>query len=160
MNARDFLLLAAPLALATMPLHARVQTPVEAGHRLPAELAGAERTLEAFHQALRSGDRTAALALLAEDALIYESGHAETKAEYAAHHLDADMAFAREVPGKKVRRRGGSAGPLVWLTTEERTTGTYKEKTVDRRTTETALLRSEAGRWLIVHLHWSSTAAR
>lgn len=157
---RCFLLIAAPVAMTTVPLHAQVQTPSAKGPRLLAELAGPERTLNAFHQALRTGDKTAALALLAEDALIYESGHAETKPEYAAHHLDADIAFAKEVPGTTVRRRGGSAGPLVWLTTEGRTTGTYKGKVVDRRTTETALLRSDAGKWLIVHLHWSSAAAK
>lgn len=160
MNGRDFLLFAALLTLSAAPLHASVQIPVQAEPRLSAELAGAERALEDFHQALRTGDKRAALAMLADDALIYEAGHAETKPEYAAHHLDADIAFAKAVPGTTVRRRGGSAGPLVWLTTEGRTTGTYKGKAVDRRTTETTLLRSDAGKWLIVHQHWSSAATR
>jgi ketosteroid isomerase-like protein len=127
---------------------------------LPANLRGAEEALNSFHQALRAGDRKAALALLAQDALIYESGHAEGKTEYAAHHLDADIAFAKEVPGTTVSRHGGSAGTIVWLTTEGRATGNYKGKAVNRQTTETALLRSDAGKWRIVHLHWSSAAAK
>ena len=157
---RGFLLIAAPLALTTVPLHAQVQTPSKKEVQLPAELAGAERTLNAFHQALRSGDKTAALGLLAEDARIYESGHAETKSEYGAHHLEADIAFAKEVPGTTVSRHGGSAGTIVWLTTEGRATGNYKGKAVSRQTTETAVLRSDAGKWRIVHLHWSSAAAK
>lgn len=160
MNIRDFLLFAAPLLMTAPPLHASIPTSVKAGSQPSAELAGAERALEDFHQALRGGDKTAALAMLADDALIYESGHAETKPEYAAHHLDADIAFAKAVPGKTVRRRGESASSLVWFTTEGRTTGTYKGKAVDRRTTETALLRSDAGKWVIVHLHWSSAASK
>jgi hypothetical protein len=109
---------------------------------------------------LRSGDRKAALALLARDALIYESGHAEGKSEYAAHHLDADIAFAKAVPGTTTKRTGGMAGQVAWLTSEGRTTGTFKGKALDRRTVETALLHSVRGKWMIVHLHWSSAAAK
>jgi ketosteroid isomerase-like protein len=148
------------LALACVPAHAQTGTPASAGHELPAELRGAQRVLDAFHGALRSGDRKAALALLAEDALIYESGHAERKSEYAAHHLDADIAFAKEVPRTTLKRSGGRAGQLAWLTSEGRTAGTYKGRALDQRTVETALLRYRAGKWAIVHLHWSSAAAK
>lgn len=158
MNQRLIYFLSVFLAAASVPQHAHADTGTN--RSLPAELQSAEETLNSFHQALKSGDRRAALALLAEDALIYESGHAEGKAEYAAHHLDADIAFAKEVPGTTFKRAGGAAGQLAWLTTEGRTTGNYKGKAMDRRTVETALLRSEAGKWVIVHLHWSSAAAK
>lgn len=152
--------LALVFALSGTLLHAQVDPGRRSGQPLPAEIRGAERTLNAFHQALRSGNRLAALELLADDALIYESGHAERKAEYAAHHLDANIAFATQVPAKPVKRSGGMAGQLVWLTSDGRTTGTFKGKAVDRRTVETALLRLEAGKWVIAHLHWSSAAAK
>src|SRR6266508_4185603 len=42
---------------------------------------------EGFHRALAQGDRAAALALLAPDAAILESGHLQTRAEYEREHL-------------------------------------------------------------------------
>jgi ketosteroid isomerase-like protein len=158
MNSRYLLLAAAILAATSSPLGAQPQAADEL--RLPAELEGARLALEAFHQALDAGERGAALALLADDALIYEAGHAECKQEYAAHHLTADMAFAREVPASVAKRRGGLTGKVAWITTEGRTTGTFKGKAVDRRTVETALLREVGGRWVIQHLHWSSAAVK
>jgi ketosteroid isomerase-like protein len=149
------LTLAAPL-----PAHER-----EAEQCQPAELPASTRpaaaTVDAFHAALRRGDTHAAAALLAEDALIFESGGVErTKAEYAAHHLPADTEFSRAVSSAVTRRTGASEGPIAWVSTEGRTTGTYKGKPVDLLTTETMVLRRAAGQWRIVHIHWSSQPKR
>ena len=38
--------------------------------------------------------------------------------------------------------------------------GTYKGNGVDQVTTETMVLRRVGGAWKIVHIHWSSAAAR
>lgn len=51
-----------------------------------------------FHSALAAGDTAAALALLATDAIIVESGAVQTRREYRAHHLAADVEFTRAVP--------------------------------------------------------------
>ena len=59
-------------------------------------------TVTAFHAALAAGDSAAALALLAPDAVVLESGEVETRAEYAAHHLAADIEFSRAVPSQRV----------------------------------------------------------
>ena len=56
-------------------------------------------TVDRFHAALSAGDSTGALALLADDAVILESGGVETRDEYRSHHLPADIAFAQAVPG-------------------------------------------------------------
>jgi ketosteroid isomerase-like protein len=128
------------------------------GPQLPAEAQAAAKALDDFHDALGRGDRNGALSLLSEDALIYESGHAERKSEYAAHHLAADIAYAKAVPATITSRAGHSTGSLVWVTTEGRTVGAYKGKAVDRRTVETAILRLRSGKWRILHLHWSSAA--
>ena len=160
MNSRSALVLAMILGLACTPLEAHAQAPSAADRQLPAASVGAQTVLDAFHRALRSGKREAALSLLAKDALIYESGHAEDKSQYAAHHLDADIAFARQVPETTLKRTAGVAGSVVWITTEGRTKGAFNGKAVDRRTVETALLRKEAGAWKIVHLHWSSAAMK
>jgi ketosteroid isomerase-like protein len=131
----------------------------------PATLApsarGAAATVDAFHAALHRGDTRAAAALLAEDALIFEAGGAErTKAEYAAHHLPADVEFSRSVSSVVTRRAGRSDGGLAWIATEGRTTGTYKGKALDLLTTETMILRRAGGVWKIAHIHWSSAAKR
>jgi len=119
----------------------------------------AAAAVDAFHAALRRGDTKAAQSYLAEDALIYEAGGVERgKQEYASHHLGADAAFAQVVPGKTTRRAGQAVGNIAWIATEGRTTGTYKDKAVDRITAETMVLRRIGGAWKIVHIHWSSAA--
>lgn len=117
--------------------------------------------VDAFHAALAAGKIAAALERLADSAVVFESGGVERgKAEYAAHHAAADAAFSAAVPGRTVRRTGEAFGDTAWILTERRTTGTYKNKPVDRVTTETMVLRRESGVWRIVHIHWSSAAAR
>ena len=119
----------------------------------------AAAVVDAFHAALRRGDTTAALSYLAERALVYESGGVERgRQEYASHHLGADSAFAQAVPGTVTRRVGDAVGNIAWIATEGRTTGTYKEKAVDRVTTETIVLHRQGKAWKIVHIHWSSAA--
>ena len=64
--------------------------------------------VDAFHAALTSGDTRAALDLLAEDVLIFESGGVERgRAEYASHHLAADAAFSAAVRRTRVSRSQG-----------------------------------------------------
>lgn len=121
---------------------------------------GAAAIVDAFHNALTRGDTRAAAALLADDAVIFEEGGVErSKAEYQAHHLVADAAFAKVVSSSVIRRAGNSTGTLAWIATEGRMTGAYKGKAVDRMTTETMLLRRFGRGWKIVHVHWSSGAA-
>ena len=151
------LISAAMLALAA-PLYAHGRTPAaaQAGALAPSAR-GAAATVDAFHAALQRGDARAAAALLAEDALIFESGGAErSKAEYAAHHLPADAEFSRAVSSVVARRAGGADGGSAWIATEARTTGTYKGKALDLATTETMVLRRVGGAWKIIHIHWSS----
>jgi ketosteroid isomerase-like protein len=127
----------------------------------PAPVSQPAAVVDAFHDALRRGDTADAAALLSDDALIFESGGVErSKAEYAAHHLPADAAFAKGVSSQVTRRSGGSSGPLAWVASEGRTKGTYKGKPVDLVTTESMVLRRERATWRIVHIHWSSTTAR
>ncbi len=89
--------------------------------------------------------------------VVYESGHVErSKAEYVRGHLPSDLAFSRAVPGVTTLSQTFTRGDMAWVITEGRTTGTYEGKPVDRITTETLVLRLDAGGWRIVHIHWSS----
>ena len=125
--------------------------------RAPADAAA---VVDAFHAALKRGDTAAAAALLSDAALIFEAGGAErSRAEYASEHLPGDAAFAQVVGSELTRRTGGASGDLAWVASEGRTRGRYKDRDVDRITTETMLLRRQAGAWKIVHVHWSSRAA-
>lgn len=148
------LLALAPPAAAWNP-----PAPTISDEALPSSARAAAATVDEFHAALDRGDTEAALAMLADDALIFEQGGAErSRAEYAAHHLSADAAFSQAVPAVRTRRAGHAAASLAWIATEGRTTGTFHGRPVDRVTTETMILRRVRGNWKIVHIHWSSAA--
>lgn len=133
----------------------------------PSALAGASspppavaKVVDDFHSALARGDVARAAALLADDVLIFEAGGAErSKAEYATSHLPGDAAFAQAVGSELTRRAGAASGDLAWVASEGRTRGRYKDRDVDRVTTETMVLRRVGGVWRIDHVHWSSRAA-
>lgn len=74
--------------------------------------------VDSWQAALKDGRREAVLEMLAPDAIVYESGGAEnSRDEYASHHLDADIGFARATKttteGRSDRpgRCGGRAEP-------------------------------------------------
>lgn len=157
------LFVAAALLVAVSPAnaHAGVHPPAESGRALDEGAQAASAAVDAFHDALRRGDTAAAAVLMADDAVIFESGEVErTKAEYAAHHLPADAQFEKAVGSTVTSRTGGSDGSLAWIATEGRITGTYKGKPLNRTTTETMLLRRTEDGWKITHVHWSSGAAK
>ncbi len=64
-----------------------------------------------------------------------------SKAEYAAHHLAGDAAFSQAVPGIRHHRSSDAIGDIAWIASEGHTAGTYKDKPVDRLTTETMVLK-------------------
>lgn len=131
-------------------------TPMAVPVDLAAAAREAETVVDSFHAALARGDTAAALALLAEDALIFESGGVErSKAEYAGHHLGSDAAFSQAVPGKVAARTARAVGDLAWIASERRVAGTFRGKAIDRQMTETMVLRRDVGSWQIVHIHWS-----
>lgn len=149
-------LLTAGVAAAQAQPHAEH---MEAGVAVAPAAAAAAAVVDAFHAALQKGDTDSAQSYLADDALIFEAGGVERgRKEYASHHLGADAAFARAVPGKLTRRAGEAIGDVAWIASEGRTSGTYRGKAVDRVTSETMVLRRQGTDWKIVHIHWSSAA--
>jgi ketosteroid isomerase-like protein len=122
---------------------------------------GPQEAVAAFHDALSRGDRARVTELLAPSVVIFESGGAEvSREEYASHHLGADMEFAKATKQEVVEREAGEAGDAAWVLTRSRTSGTFRDKQVDLRGTETMLLRKTADGWRIVHIHWSSAKAK
>lgn len=96
---------------------------------MSSEAQEAAKAVDAFYARLSDG--AAVAAQLAEDALIFESA----------------------------MRNGLVGGDTAWIVSESRAAGMYKDKPVDRVTTETKILRKIIEGWRIAHIRWSSCAA-
>jgi ketosteroid isomerase-like protein len=114
------------------------------------------RAVRRFHQALEAGDSVAAIALLAPDAEILESGDRETVAEYRASHLAADIEFARAVTTTSSATRVVSRGDAAWAITTTTARGRFRGRTVSSAGAELMVLTRGAGGWRIAAIHWSS----
>jgi hypothetical protein len=124
---------------------------------LPLFAATPTETVAAFHDALASGKPEQASALLSPEIQIYESGYVErSRAEYAGHHLPADIAFAKATSNKVLKQTERVDGKLAVVMQETETTGKYKGNKVHLFGTETALLEKQGEQWIITHIHWSS----
>ncbi len=117
-------------------------------------------TVARFHAALAAGDSTAALALLAPDVVVLESGGVETLADYRGHHLPADIAFARAVPSTRTLVSAEVRGDAAWVTGTSETRGTYRDRPIDSMGAELMVLARHPDGWRIVAIHWSSRARR
>lgn len=115
----------------------------------------------AFARAIETGDIKSVNAWLLPEVLIYESGGAETSAaEYAAHHLPADIAFLAKLKREQLSQASGGDGAGAWVATRSRLSGSYKGKAVDLDSTETLVLKKTGAGWRITHIHWSSAPHR
>ncbi|MBI3525240.1 MAG: nuclear transport factor 2 family protein [Betaproteobacteria bacterium] len=128
---------------------------------LAASAAGPLETVEQFHAALAGGNSQQALDALAENVLIYESGHKETsRAEYAGSHLAADMTFSQGVKRIVSSSRQILMDGHALVMQETETSGAYKGKPVHLIGLETTLLVKRDNAWRIEHIHWSSRSRK
>lgn len=121
-----------------------------------ADSAAVVAVADRYHRALSDGDSATALSLLAEDAVILESGDVETREEYRSHHLPADIAFARAVPSVRGPVHVVIHGDAAWAISTTRTQGAYRDRTIDSQGAELMVVTQDAGRWKIRVIHWSS----
>ena len=126
--------------------------------------------VEAFHEALATGDRAGALSYLAADLVVFESGRAEMSLqEYTQQHLKADMEFSATTRRVKFDQQEHVKGRSAWVLNRTRSTGSFRGKQIGNETMETMILRRVdrpgKGRetaqpvpaaWKIVHIHWST----
>ncbi|MBP6109191.1 MAG: nuclear transport factor 2 family protein [Rhodocyclaceae bacterium] len=112
--------------------------------------------VEKFHASMKSGDSKSVLSALADDAIIFESGYAESKSEYAASHLAADISFAATTKRVAKRTTTNCVKSMCIVMQQSETNGTYKGKPVKSIGVETSVLQGDEGTWKISHLHWSS----
>ena len=144
-------------ALATATLVGR---PALAAAQTVGDSAAVVRVVEQFHRALATGDSAAVLASLAPDVVILESGGAETLADYRAHHLPADIQFARAVPSVRGAATVAIVGDAAWVSSTSTTQGTFKDRAINSVGAELVVLSKSNGQWRIRAVHWSSRSKR
>lgn len=116
----------------------------------------AVQTVSRFHAALKAGDTATVKTLIAPDLQVLEGGEVETRAQYLAHHLGADMEFAKAVQGESsvVSYRG--EGNVAWLASTSTATGKFNGRDVNSVGAELMVLSRTPEGWKIRAIHWSS----
>jgi len=117
-------------------------------------------TIVRFHGALAAGDSAAALAILAPDAVVLESGSIETGEEYRTQHLPSDIAFARAVVAERGPLRVRVQGDVAWAISASTTVGTFRDRPINSSGAELVVLTRSADGWRIRAIHWSSRQRR
>ena len=142
-----------------LTLLASAALPVAAGAQQN-DSAAVVSVIERFHAALAAGDSAAALALLAPDVTVLESGGLETLEEYRSHHLPGDIQFARAVPRSRAPIKVTLAADMAWSTSTGVSQGEYRGRAINSNNAELMVLTRSGGGWLIRAIHWSSRARR
>jgi ketosteroid isomerase-like protein len=114
------------------------------------------RTASRFHAALEIGDTAAVKTLIAPDLQVLEGGEVETRAQYFAHHLAADIEFARAVPSTRTVVSYTRNGNVAWLVSTSTSTGNFRGREVNSVGAELMILSGTPEGWKIRAVHWSS----
>jgi len=120
----------------------------------------ATEAAQRFHALLAAGDSANVAALLADDAIIVESGDVETRAQYLAHHLSADIEFARAVPSRRNVLSVSREGDVVWIVSSSVAAGSFRGRQIESRGAELMVVAKTNGMWRLRAVHWSSQPRR
>jgi ketosteroid isomerase-like protein len=112
--------------------------------------------MDAFYGAIKRGDKSAAMSVIAPDAIFIESGKLETRAEYEANHLPADIEFESQVTGKRNPPRITFAGDTAWVIATTEYDGKFEDAQVSFVSAQLMVLTQDSGVWRIRSIHWSS----
>jgi ketosteroid isomerase-like protein len=115
--------------------------------------ADVKAAIESFYAAMKKGDSTAAMAMIAPDAAFVESGRRETRQQYEESHLPADIDFEKDNTGTRGPWTIHVNGDTAWGIAST----TYDGATPPFVSTQLAVVtRGDDGKWLIRSIHWSS----
>lgn len=146
-----------PLPLRAVLLCLVLLCPAAAGAQSPADAsASAEAVVRSFHDALRSGNVALVEQLLAADAVVIEGGRIESRDEYLAHHLPADIEFAKAVPSRRIDVRSTRQGATAWVRSASTAKGMFHDRPIDLAGAELIVLSRSGPSWKIRAIHWSS----
>lgn len=113
-----------------------------------------------FQNALSTGDSTKALSVLANDAVILESGGVEPRSEYRSHHLPEDIKFAKAVASKRGPLQVKMEGSVAWTFVTSTAQGEFNGRPIDSSGAESMVLTKSPRGWRIRSIHWSSRNRR
>jgi ketosteroid isomerase-like protein len=116
--------------------------------------------VQRFDALMAAGDSAGILALLADDAVVLESGGMETRAEFRAHHLPADINFARAVKGQQGPITVRVEGDVAWASSTTIMEGELRGRQINSVSAELIVFSRESGTWKIRAIHWSSRNRR
>lgn len=122
----------------------------------PSDSAAVVETASRFHTALEAGDTVTVKTLIAPDLQVLEGGEVESRARYFAHHLAADIEFARAVRSERTVLSYTREQNVAWLVSTSTASGNFKGRDINSIGAELMILsRAQAG-WKIRAIHWSS----
>ena len=142
-------------SLATTASQARAQHAAHSG-----DSAAVVGVIAKFHEALAAGDSATALTLIADDAVILESGAIETRAEYRSHHLPGDINFAKAIKSQRGPVHVRVHGDVAWASATSSTQGEMNGRTINSTGAELMVLVRSGQGWKITAIHWSSRQRR
>lgn len=129
---------------------------VGCGGPAPVNEADVIAPLEAFYGAMKTGDKAAAMARIAPDAVFVESGKLETRAEYEMNHLPADIDFEKQITGKRSPWQVKTQGDTAWVIATTEYDGTVDGAPLNFVSAQLAVLTRADNEWKIRSIHWSS----
>ena len=120
---------------------------------------GVTAAIDAFYGGIKSGNSAAVMAVVAPDALFIETGKLETRSEYEMNHLPSDIAFEKQVSGKRTPLRISVNGDTAWVIASTEYEGTFDGADLHFVSSQLAVLSRDEGTWKIRSIHWSSRPA-
>ena len=145
---------------ATLAITSSNATAQHEGHGAQGDSAAVAGVIAKYHEALAAGDSAAALALLADDAVILETGGVETRDEYRSHHLPGDINFAKAIKSQRGPVHVRVRGDVAWASGTSTTQGEMKGRAINSTGAELMVLVRTAQGWKITAIHWSSRQRR
>ena len=120
----------------------------------PPKEADVKAIVDAFYGAITAGDTKTVMSLIAPDAVFVESGKIETRAEYEANHLPADIEFESKIKAVRGPMRVSFDGrDTAWVISRAEYDEGNPEKYIN---TQLMILTRDAGTWRIRSISWSS----
>ena len=137
-----------------------VPTSHAAGQDRGGDSAAVVAAVGVFHHLLEAGDTAGVMATLAPDVLIMEGGAIETRDEYRAQHLPADITAAAANPSVIGLKRVTIAGDQAWIVSTLTGHREVRGQPAETVTAELVVLQRIRSSWRIVAIHWSSRIRR
>ena len=143
----------------TLALAAGIANPAGAQAPLADSLA-AVSAVEQFHAALSAADSSRAVSLLADDVLIIEGGHIQTRSEYLGGHLAGDMKASQGSKGVRTVVKVTIVGGAAFIVSKTVSPPTGVQGSTGSELAELMVLSPTVAGWKIRSVHWSSRRRR